>query len=172
MAHFASINSEKIVRRVVVVGNGDVENNGGDQSTQAAEYVKTVVPLTKDEIQWVQTSYNRNFRVNYAMVGGKYDEVADMFITAPGFPSWTFDDSLKTYVPPVTRPTNGDNGTTDFRFKDVNITSMEDGEKNIIDFPNGYPLPMEWFEEKTTWACTDSLDVNRYWDQSTQTWKT
>tara|TARA_R110002126_G_scaffold246074_1_gene389117 strand:- start:32 stop:550 length:519 start_codon:yes stop_codon:yes gene_type:complete len=172
MAHFASINSEKIVRRVVVVGNGDVENNGGDQSTQAAEYVKTIVPLTKDEVQWVQTSYNHNFREKYAMIGGKYDENLDVFITPPSYPSWTYDDSLRTYISPTTRPTNGENGTTDFRFKDVNITSMEDSEGNVIDFPNGYPLPMAWFEEKTTWACTDSLDVNRYWDQSTQTWET
>lgn len=172
MAHFASINSDKIIRRVVVVSNDDVAANGGDQSTQAEEYVKTVVPLTKDEVRWVQTSYNSNFRQHFAAIGGRYDEDADMFISAPSFPSWTFDDSLKKYVPPVTQPTNGDGGTTDLRFKDVNITAMEDGEGNVTDFAGGYPLPMWWSEKRTTWSCTDSLGVDRYWNQSNQTWET
>jgi|TARA_R100001530_G_scaffold136289_1_gene116236 hypothetical protein len=171
MAHFASINSDKIVRRVVVIGNDEVDANGGDQSAQAAEYVRTVVPFIKDEVQWVQTSYNRNFRVNYAMAGGKYEESSDMFITPPSFPSWTYDDSLKTYVPPVAKPTNGDDGTVDFRFKDTNVTSIEDGGGTVVEFNDGYPLPMFWSEERTTWASLDSLDVARYWNPSSQTWE-
>lgn len=172
MAHFASINSEKIVRRIVRIGNGDVDANGGDQSEQAAEHVKTIVPLIKDEVKFVQTSYNSNFRKTFATINSKYDSDDDIFTPGPGFASWVYDESQKTYLPPVARPTNGDDGTIDLRFKDTNITSMADGEGNTVDFPNGYPLPIEYHDGKATWACYDSVDVARYWNPDNQTWET
>ena len=55
MAHFAEIDSDNKVLRVVVACNDDVNANGGDQSESAAEHFKTVAPLSILGVKWVQT---------------------------------------------------------------------------------------------------------------------
>ena len=62
MAHFAELDKDNKVLRVVVGCNTDIANNGGEQSTQAATHFETVVPLSANGVKWVQTSYNHNFR--------------------------------------------------------------------------------------------------------------
>ena len=88
MAHFAELDINNKVLRVVVIDNNDVNNNGGDQSETAAKAVEGIVPLSKDGVKWVQTSYHSNFRKQYA---GKGDTYA----------SWTLDenDDWKSPVP-------------------------------------------------------------------------
>ena len=41
MAHFAELDSNNKVLRVVVISNDDVASNGGDKSTQAETFVKS-----------------------------------------------------------------------------------------------------------------------------------
>ena len=41
MAHFAEIDEDNKVLRVLVFDNNDVDANGGDQSEQAAEFIQT-----------------------------------------------------------------------------------------------------------------------------------
>jgi hypothetical protein len=72
MAHFAEVNSYGLVLRVVVIDNNDVNANGGDQSSGAEEAVKKIVPFTSGN-RWVQTSYNNNFRKQYAGIGYTFD---------------------------------------------------------------------------------------------------
>ena len=72
MAHFAEVNSYGLVLRVVVIDNNDVNANGGDQSVGAEEAVKKIVPFTTGN-RWVQTSYNNNFRKQYAGIGYTFD---------------------------------------------------------------------------------------------------
>jgi hypothetical protein len=69
MAHWAELDSNNIVLRVLV---GDNNDPAGDEGYQ----------WLIDNLggTWVQTSYNGNFRYNYAGIGYKYDEVADAFI--------------------------------------------------------------------------------------------
>jgi hypothetical protein len=74
MAHFAEINSSNLVLRVVVIDNNDVNASGGDQSVGAEEKVKSIVPFTTGN-RWVQTSYNNNFRKQYAGIGYTFDSV-------------------------------------------------------------------------------------------------
>jgi hypothetical protein len=69
MAHFAEIDNNNIVLRVLVVHN-DLEHRG-------AKFLSKDLNLGGT---WIQTSYNGNFRYNYAGIGYKYDEVADAFI--------------------------------------------------------------------------------------------
>jgi hypothetical protein len=45
MAHFAEIDSNNTVLRVVVIDNNDVNKNGGDQSIGAEEAVKKIFLL-------------------------------------------------------------------------------------------------------------------------------
>ena len=61
MAHYAKINNDNIVERVIVA----------DQS-----YISTL----DESFRWIQTSYNGNFRKNYAGIGYTYDRVRDAFI--------------------------------------------------------------------------------------------
>ena len=102
MAHFAEIDSDNKVLRVVVACNEDVNANGGDQSESAAEHFKTVAPLSILGVKWVQTSYNSNFRNTFAGIGSTYDEANDVFIAPQPYPSWVLNNFK--WEPPVPKP--------------------------------------------------------------------
>lgn len=80
MAHFAEIDSNNIVRRVLVVGN-DLEHRGAD-------FLAADLGLGGT---WIQCSYNGTIRKQYPSIGYRYDPVADVFITPQPFPSWSLD---------------------------------------------------------------------------------
>jgi hypothetical protein len=114
MAHFAEINSYGLVLRVVVIDNNDVNANGGDQSVGAEEKVKSIVSFTagnKGVGRWVQTSYNNNFRKQYAGIGYTFDSTKNKFISPQPFPSWLLDANDDWQAPVVypTVTTYGDN---------------------------------------------------------------
>ena len=69
MSHWAELNENNIVLRVLV---GDNNDPAGDEGYQ----------WLIDNLggTWVQTSYNANFRYNYAGIGYTYNEDADAFI--------------------------------------------------------------------------------------------
>jgi len=102
MAHFAEIDSNNRVLRVLVADNADVDANGGDQSESAAEHFKTIAPLSAHGVKWVQTSYGSNFRNQYAGIGFTYDEANDVFIAPQPYPSWTLNNFK--WEPPVSKP--------------------------------------------------------------------
>jgi hypothetical protein len=108
MAHFAEIDSNNIVLRVNCACNIDIANNGGEQSEQAAQHFATVSPLSQNGIKWIQTSYNNNFRKQYAGIGYTYDSVKDKFISPQPYPSWLLD-SNDDWQPPVPYPQNNNN---------------------------------------------------------------
>lgn len=54
-----------------------------------------------------RTSYNGNIRKRYAVVGGTYDPIRDIFIHPQQFPSWTLNEETTEWEPPVPRPVNG-----------------------------------------------------------------
>lgn len=70
MAHFAEINSNNIVTRVIV---GDNNDPNGDEG------YKWITETFGG--RWIQTSYNNNFRGKFAGIGDVYDEVNDIFYT-------------------------------------------------------------------------------------------
>jgi hypothetical protein len=53
MAHFAKLDENNIVETVITFSNQEVEENGGDQSVEAENFVAARHPGT-----WKQTSYN------------------------------------------------------------------------------------------------------------------
>jgi hypothetical protein len=69
MSHFAELNNDNKVIRVVV---GDNNDPAGDEGYQ----------WIIDNLggRWVQTSYNGNFRGVFAGIGFTYDSVRDIFI--------------------------------------------------------------------------------------------
>ena len=83
MAHFAELNSSNEVLRVVVISNDDVDANGGDQSRRCrniCSIYRSILRLM--EQAWKQTSYNNNFRKQYAGIGHTYDASKNKFISA------------------------------------------------------------------------------------------
>lgn len=103
MAHFAELNSSNEVIRVVVISNEDVDANGGDLHPDAETFVASIVPHSENGVAWKQTSYNRNFRKNYAGAGTIYDTVKDKFLALQPYPSWSLD-SNDDWQPPVNYP--------------------------------------------------------------------
>ena len=69
MAHFAEIDDNNIVTRVLVVPN--------EQEHRGQEFLTDDLNLGG---KWVQTSYNHNIRKNYAGIGYTYDTERDAFI--------------------------------------------------------------------------------------------
>ena len=103
MAHFASLDINNKVLQVVVISNEDVDANGGDQSAEAETFVATIVPFNPFGGAWKQTSYNNNFRKQYAGIGYSYNSSLDMFVDAQPYPSWSLD-SNGDWLAPVTYP--------------------------------------------------------------------
>lgn len=105
MAHFAEIDENNIVTRVLVVGD-DQENRGQEFLAQDLGLGGT----------WVKTSYNTQagehklggtpFRKNYAGIGYSYDSGRDAFIPPKPFNSWTLNESKCIWEAPVAYPSD------------------------------------------------------------------
>ena len=104
MSHFAEINSDNIVQRVLVIEQETVNTGAWGASSN-----------------WIQTSYNTRggvhyapdsntpdggvaLRKNYAGVGYTYDATRDAFIPPQPFASWTLDDDTCQWNPPTPYP--------------------------------------------------------------------
>ena len=105
MAHFAELNSSSVVLQVVVISNDDVDAHGGDESTEAEDFVKSLVPFSTGGTSWKQTSYNNNFRKQYAGKGFTFDAAKDKFISPKPYPSWSLDGN-DDWQAPVPFPTD------------------------------------------------------------------
>lgn len=77
MAHFAELDSNNVVLRVVVIANKDTADANGVEK----EHIGQAHCEKLFGGRWVQTSYNGNFRGCYAGIGMKYDDVSDSFIS-------------------------------------------------------------------------------------------
>ena len=77
MAHFAQV-QDGIVRNVIVVNNSDCA--GGDYPDSEPIGQAFIASLGLDG-DWLQTSYNNNFRGTYAGQGTTYDPVLDEFVS-------------------------------------------------------------------------------------------
>ena len=69
MSHFAEIDSNNIVLRVLVCDNNDPNGDEGYQ-------------WLIDNLggRWIKTSYNAKIRGKFAGIGDVYDEVNDVFV--------------------------------------------------------------------------------------------
>jgi len=69
MSHWAEIDNQNIVLRVLV---GDNNDSAGDEGYS---WLISNIGGT-----WIQTSYNGTFRYNFAGIGDIYDQIRDAFI--------------------------------------------------------------------------------------------
>ena len=148
MAHFAELNNSNEVLRVIVISNDDVEANGGELSSEAETFVASIVPHSEDGTAWKQTSYNNNFRKQYAGIGYSYDSSKDKFISPQPYPSWSLD-SNDDWVAPVTYPT-----ITEIDSELVLISWDEDNQKWLGATYTGDPIVTtnyEWDATNLQW---------------------
>ena len=92
MAHFAEIDGNNKVLRVLVVSN--------DHEHRGQEFLAEDLGLGGT---WIQTSYNSNIRKQFAGKDFVYDQIKDIFIRPQPFESWTLDEN-HDWQPPTPRP--------------------------------------------------------------------
>ena len=100
MAHFAKLDSNNIVTEVLVVNNNVLLKADGTESELKG---KQCLNNLLGTATWKQTSYNGNFRKQYAGVGFTYDSTKDKFIAPQPYNSWSLD-SNDDWQPPTPRP--------------------------------------------------------------------
>lgn len=99
MAHFAKIVNGK-VEDVIVVKNEDC---GGGDFPESEVIGQEFIASIGIEGEWIQTSYNCNFRKNFAGCGMTYSQDKDLFHSDAPFESWVLNDEGR-FDPPVERP--------------------------------------------------------------------
>jgi hypothetical protein len=89
MSHFAEIDKNNLVIRVLV---GDNNDPAGDEGYQWL--------LDNLGGTWIQTSYNGNIRKNFAGKGFTYDETRDAFIAPKPDNATGFDEETCQWITP------------------------------------------------------------------------
>ena len=142
MAHFAELDNDNKVLRVVVVGNDCVPSDEHvDGETWCINFFNGGT--------WKQTSYNHNFRKQYCGAGYTYDSAKNKFISPKPYASWALD-SNDDWQAPVTFPT---------------ITTY--GSNDPLD-----RYLISWDEDNLRWTAKDHEDpINNFnWDASALAW--
>jgi len=94
MAHFAKLDNDNKVLEVNVVANAAL-----DPANEEASGVAFLTEWSGGYTNWKQTSYNNNFRKQYAGIGYTYDAVNDVFIAPQPFASWSLDQNFDWQAP-------------------------------------------------------------------------
>jgi hypothetical protein len=104
MAHFAELDANNVVIRVIVIA----DENESDGENFCANLLGG---------RWKQTSYNTignrhrlggtPFRKNYASTGYTYDEARDAYIPPQPYPSWSLDEDTCLWGAPIPYPIDG-----------------------------------------------------------------
>ena len=103
MAHFAELDENNVVLRVIVVGNKDTADaNGVEKEHIGAAFCERLFGGT-----WKQTSYNGNMRKNYAGIGYTYNPNIDAFVPPKPYASWVLNNDTAQWEAPTPMPTDG-----------------------------------------------------------------
>ena len=145
MAHFAELESKTdptsftsdthlVVKRVVVVGNDCVPSDEHvDGETWCVNFFGGGT--------WKQTSYNHNFRKQYAGIGYVYNASKNKFLCPQPYASWSLDGS-DDWKAPVTYPA---------------------GDQSAYS--------ITWDEDNRRWLGTKKSDNSNYrWDADNTQW--
>ena len=138
MAHFAELktmtdptgftsDSHQVVQRVIVVGN-DISTAAGplgendmhvDGETWCIDFFKGGT--------WKQTSYNHNFRKQYAGIGMVFDAAKDKFLGKQPWASWSLDGN-DDWQAPVTFPTDTTDKTISWDEPNLRWTATDNSD--------------------------------------------
>ena len=98
MAHFAKIENS-VVTQIISVHNDVV----GTEFPASEPIGQAFIASLGFDGEWKQTSFNNNFRKQYANNGYTYDATADQFVANQPFASWLLD-SNNDWQPPTPKP--------------------------------------------------------------------
>jgi hypothetical protein len=102
MAHFAELDSNNVVKQVIVVSNADTSTAQGEEKESIGiAFCERLLGGI-----WVKTSYNATIRKNYAGIGFIYDKDRDAFIPPKPYNSWVLNESTCLWDAPVAYPTD------------------------------------------------------------------
>ena len=145
MAHFAELESKTdptgftsdthlVVKRVVVVGNDCVPSDEHvDGETWCVNFFGGGT--------WKQTSYNNNFRKQYAGIGYVYNASKNKFLVPQPFASWSLDGSDDWQAP----------------------VAFPEGDQSAYQ--------ILWDEDNTRWNGTKISDDSKHrWNADTKAW--
>jgi len=100
MAHFAELDGNNVVLRVVVIGNADTSDaNGVEKEHIGAAFCERLFGGT-----WKQTSYNGNMRKRYAGIGYTFNAELDAFVAPKPFESWVLNNETAEWEAPIPMP--------------------------------------------------------------------
>jgi len=102
MAHFCELDSNNVVKQVIVVSNADTSTAQGEEKESIGiAFCERLLGGT-----WVKTSYNATIRKNYAGIGFTYDKDRDAFIPPKPYASWVLNESICLWDAPIAYPTD------------------------------------------------------------------
>ena len=90
MSHWAEIDNNNVVLRVLVGNNSEPDEGEAFMNSLGGT--------------WVKTSYNGNIRKNYAGIGYTYDAGRDAFISPKPYESWVLNEETCQWESPVPYP--------------------------------------------------------------------
>jgi hypothetical protein len=96
MAHYAFLDQNNVVTEVIV---------GKDETDTTHDWEQYYGAIRGQVCK--RTSYNGNYRKNYAGIGCTYDAQRDAFIAPQPYPSWTLNEETCGWYPPTSMPTDG-----------------------------------------------------------------
>jgi hypothetical protein len=103
MAHFAELDENNVVLRVLVVSDEDCKDaNGEEKESIGIAHLEKLLGG-----KWLQTSYNGRIRGLYAGIGMHYDPTADVFYPTQNYPSWELNKTIWQWEAPTPYPTDG-----------------------------------------------------------------
>jgi hypothetical protein len=153
MASFALLDKDNIVIRVEKACNLDVNNNGGELSQQAADHYKNnTANLPPEGVKYVQTFFSNSYRKRFAMLGGTYDPINDVFIDKKPFNSWILDSDF-SWQAPVEKPST------------LEYIDPVDNETYSLEL-------ITWDENSLTWIGREAIELeyNWVWNNNTKSW--
>lgn len=101
MAHFARIQGN-VVQQVIVVNNSELlDTNANEQESLGVAFCQSLFGASD---VWMQTSYNGNFRKNFAGFGYTYDLARDAFIAPQPYTSWVLNETTCRWEAPTPYP--------------------------------------------------------------------
>lgn len=101
MAHFAELDENNQVIRVIVVSNEELlDEKNQELEIKGIEFCQNLFGG-----RWIQTSYNGNMRGKFAGVGDQYLSDEDIFLEPQPYKSWLRNGSY--WKPPIEFPNDG-----------------------------------------------------------------
>jgi len=106
MGYFAKL-TNGTVESVISISNsvlGEPSISFPETEPVGIDFITNTLGLSGE---WKQTSYNSNFRKNYAGINFTYDQERDAFIPPKPFPSWILDVETCKWNSPIPYPDDG-----------------------------------------------------------------